>query len=89
MAHYNIVDVLDMSTACEMLGLTPHETDSLTECKDVTWGDASYTLIDAERFVRYVLPWADVEGKYVDRFGDTGAVIEELGGRNVYINLEG
>lgn len=89
MAHYEIRYVLDMSEACEMLGLTPHETDSLTECRDVTWGDASYTLIDAERFVRDVLPWADVDGNYTERFGDTDAVIEKLGGRKVYINLEG
>jgi hypothetical protein len=89
MTHYNIVDVLDLTTACEMLGLTAHETDSLTECQTVTWGDANYTLIDVERFVRTVLPWADVDGIYADRFGDTEAVIEKLGGRSVYINLEG
>lgn len=89
MAHYDIHYVLDMSEACAKLGLTAHETDSLSECQDVTWGDAGYTLIGVERFVRDVLPWADVDGNYVDRFGDTDAVIKKLGGILVYINLEG
>jgi len=89
MPYYNIRHVLDMSDACSLLGLTSHEIDSLTECQSVTWGDATYTLVTAGRFVRTVLPWADVDGTYDDRFGDTDALIAKLGGGQVYINMEG
>ena len=90
MPHYQINFVLNMSKACQMLGLTDDEYESLSECQDVTWGDANYTLVDVRRFVRDVLPCVDLnDGNYTERFGDIDAVVGKLGGAKVYINLEG